>query len=149
MGIDLSRHLRKVFRTENDVRVREVIQGIEEIARATLPATGAPGAPGTVPLIPSAKDLTFVTVTTTSHTAGVEDVILVDDDTAGGDVTIDLQAVADTFKYPRVIKKLGTTGNVIIDGDGTETIDGALTATLTVQYEALMLIPDGSNWHII
>ncbi len=149
MGIDLQRHLRKVFRTESDVRVREVIQGIEAIARATLPATGAPGAPGTVPLIPSAKDLNVVTVITTSYAAGNEDVILVDDDTAGGAVTIDLLAVADTFKYPRWIKKLGTTGSVTIDGDGSETIEGVTTYVLTAQFESVCIIHDGSAWHVI
>lgn len=89
------------------------------------------------------------TVTTTSHTAADDGVILVDDDTATATVTVTLPAadVSDGLVYH--IKKLGTTANVIVDGSGSETIDGGTTATLTAQYESIMIISDGSNWHII
>jgi hypothetical protein len=79
----------------------------------------------------------------------LDDVILVDDDTAGAAVTITLPAVATAAKRRRNIKKLGTTAEVIIDGNSTETIDGAQTATLYVQYESVALISDGTEWHII
>jgi hypothetical protein len=95
-------------------------------------------------------DLTIVDVTTTSYTVlDLDDVILVDDDTAGAAVTITLPAVATAAKRRRNIKKLGTTAEVIIDGNSTETIDGAQTATLYVQYESVALISDGTEWHII
>jgi len=88
------------------------------------------------------------TVTTTTHTAADEHVILVDDDTAAAAVTVTLPlaATANTIYH---VKKLGTTANVIIDGNGSETIDGALTAVLTTQYESIMLISDGSAWHVL
>ena len=89
------------------------------------------------------------TVTTTSHTAAAANpIILVDDDAAGAPVTIALPPAA-TAKTTYHVKKLGTTSSVIVDGDGTETIDGALTATLTTRYESIMLVSDGSNWHVI
>jgi hypothetical protein len=88
------------------------------------------------------------TVITTSHTAAAEHVILVDDDTAAATVTITLPLVA-TAKTVYHIKKMGSTALVIIDGNGTETIDGALTATLTTQYESIMLVSDGIEWHVI
>ena len=46
------------------------------------------------------------------------------------------------------VKKINS-GAVTIDGNGTETIDGALTKSLAALYDALRLICDGSNWHII
>ena len=88
------------------------------------------------------------TVITTSYTAGAEHVILVDDDTAGGTVTIALPAVADGDTLYH-IKKLGSTALVVVDGDEAETIEGALTATLTTQYESIMLVSDGVSWHVI
>ncbi len=99
-------------------------------------------------IIALAKNLVITTVTTTSHTAATEDIILVDDDTAGSTVTVSLPAAADRSK-PYEIKKLGTTANVVIDGDGSETIDGNLTVTLAMQYLSLTLISDGSNWNLV
>lgn len=93
-------------------------------------------------------DANVTTVTGTSHTAGDEHVILVDDDTAGSAVTITLPtaATADTIYH---IKKLGSTANVIVDGNGAETIDGGTTATLTTQYESITIISDGSAWWVL
>jgi hypothetical protein len=48
------------------------------------------------------------------------------------------------------IKKVDSgAGGVVINGSGSETIDGDLTKTLTMQYECLTLQSDGTNWHII
>lgn len=93
--------------------------------------------------------VTTSTVTSTSATAVVDTVILVDDDTAGSTVTITLPAAASSENKQITIKKLGTTANVVIDGNASETIDGATTSTLTIQYESITVICDGSNWHII
>ena len=87
------------------------------------------------------------TVTGTSHTAANEYVILCDDDTAGTAVTVTLPAVADGLVYH--IKKLGSTANVIIDGNASETIDDGLTATLTTQYEAITIVSTATEWFII
>jgi hypothetical protein len=89
-------------------------------------------------------------VTATSYTVLAADAcLLVDDDTAGGAVTIALLAASTAGDgYSIEIKKLGTTANVILDGSGSETIDGATTATLTSQYEAVKLRCDGTSYHI-
>ena len=89
------------------------------------------------------------TVTTTTHTASTEDVILVDDDTAGAAVTITLSPAAkrDGVKYH--IKKLGTTGNVTVDANLAETIDGATTKVLSAQYASITIVCDGTSWHIL
>ncbi len=43
------------------------------------------------------------------------------------------------------IKNIGT-GVITIDGNASETIDGALTATLSDQYDEISLVTNGSNW---
>jgi len=46
-------------------------------------------------------------------------------------------------------KKTDATANVVtITRSGTETIDGAVSQTLTTQYAALTLVSDGANWFI-
>jgi hypothetical protein len=46
------------------------------------------------------------------------------------------------------IKNIGT-GQVTVDGAGSQTIDGDLTKIITERYVALELFSDGSNWYII
>jgi len=45
------------------------------------------------------------------------------------------------------IKNAGT-GSVLVATDGSEEIDEASTALLKVQYTAVDLISDGSNWQV-
>ncbi len=56
-------------------------------------------------------------------------------------------AVGNTGKY--TFKKMQAAGSIIIDGSGSETIDGGLTATLTDQYQAITLVSNNANWMII
>ena len=91
----------------------------------------------------------IVVVKTTSFTVGNEDYILVDDDAAGDDVTINLPPAENHESELKQIKKLGSTGDVVLDGDGTQTIDGFQTQSITAQYNSLSLMSDGSNWNIL
>ena len=86
---------------------------------------------------------------TANYTAAATDyTILVTCSSAN--VTITLPAASGCSGRIYNIKKLDATGyNVIIDGNSAETLDGALTKTLTAQYETLTIQCDGSNWHII
>ena len=88
------------------------------------------------------------TVTTTSHTAGDANIILVDDDTAGSAVTVTLLAAASGNQIYQ-IKKLGTTASVTVDGNGAETIDGAANAVISTQYESITVVSDGTQWWIL
>jgi hypothetical protein len=72
---------------------------------------------------------------------------LIDDDTIGAAATVNLPAAAGGGLI--TIKKIGSTANVTIDGNGAETIDGTTTIILTSQYESVSLVSDGSNWFII
>ena len=90
-------------------------------------------------------------VATTAYTALITDsVILVDDDTAAATVTITLPAAAtagDGFEL--IIFKKGSTADIIIEGDGSETINGELNVTLIAKYESIKIITDGTEWFII
>ena len=78
--------------------------------------------------------------------AGV-DVVLVD--ASGGNRVITLPAVALSNKRVIRIKKTDSSANLVtVDGNASDTIDGALTKILGFQYQALTLICDGVTWHI-
>lgn len=69
---------------------------------------------------------------------------------SGGAFTITLPAASGVLGIIYHIKKTDSSGNAVtVDGNGSETIDGATTASLTAQYESIMIVCDGSNWHII
>ena len=73
--------------------------------------------------------------------------VMADDDTAAGIVTIDLPAGSTDAML--IIKKIGSSFDVIIDGDAGETIDGLLTFTLTAKYAALTVLWNGTEWSIV
>lgn len=72
-------------------------------------------------------------------------------DATSGTLTVTLLAAAtagDGFQI--AIKKIDSSANtVIIDGNSSETIDGAATLTLSTQYDVAIITCDGSNWHVI
>lgn len=90
------------------------------------------------------------TVTSTTYTALVTaPVVLVDDDTAGSTVTISLPPASSATGRSFFVKKLGNTANVIIDPDGSETIDGASTFSLIAQHESVQAYSNGTFWSIL
>lgn len=76
---------------------------------------------------------------------------LVTVDATSGSVTIALLAAAtagDGFMV--AIKKIDSSANtVVIDGNSSETIDGATTVTLSNQNEVAILISNGTSWYVI
>jgi hypothetical protein len=70
-------------------------------------------------------------------------------DASGGAITITLPAAANVTNRHYWIKKIDSSGNsVTVDGNGAETIDGSATAILSVQYDAIHIVCDGTGWHI-
>lgn len=98
---------------------------------------------------PSATLTTTVSTKTTTYTSTTADDVLLADG-AGGSFTITLHA-ASTWTKPLTIKKIntGTTNNITIDGNASETIDGAATRVITQQYESVTLVSNGSNIFVI
>lgn len=84
-----------------------------------------------------------------NYTATVDDFTLLVD-ASGGSKTITLPAASGNTGKIYVIKKTDSSGNTVtIDGDGSETIDGATTKVISTQYVSFMIQCDGSNWWII
>lgn len=70
--------------------------------------------------------------------------------TGGGGITLVLPAAAANSGRRITFKKVDAGAGVLtIDGASSETIDGALTAALGVQYGFMTVQSDGSNWHIV
>jgi hypothetical protein len=95
----------------------------------------------------SVANYTVVVETTTSRSAVAFEAVMCDDDTAGAIQTIDLPAGSANAQL--IIKKIGSSFDVIIDGDSAETIDGQLTFTLTAQYSSLTVLWNGTEWSIV
>jgi len=91
------------------------------------------------------------TVDSTPYTITAEDrILLIDDDTVGGDVTINIPSAATLLDgWSITIKKLGSTGDIILDPNGSETIDGDTTRTVRQKLESTCLVSDGSNWQVM
>ncbi|MCB0428687.1 MAG: hypothetical protein H6585_08360 [Flavobacteriales bacterium] len=67
-----------------------------------------------------------------------------------GPITVTLPAAASNTGRIYYIKKTdGTPNTITIDGNGAETIDGATTLVLYVQYDAVRIYCNGSNWYIL
>ena len=99
----------------------------------------------------SVREASTTLVTTTTYTVlATDNVVLVDDDTAGSDVTINIPS-ASTFGdgWTFTIKKLGTTADIILTPDGVETIDLNASRTMRQQLEATSLCSDGTNWKVL
>lgn len=92
---------------------------------------------------------TTTAVSSTNYTALITDhSIFVT--TGAVDRTITLPTVATSAGLILNIKKIDSgAGNVIVDGNGGETIDDATTQTIVAQYDVITVQCDGSEWWIL
>lgn len=81
-------------------------------------------------------------------TTADEDDCVIDVTAGAGGVTITLPAVASTRvgKFYIIRNADGGAGNVTVDGDGSETINGVTTKSITSQYEGLLVVNTGAAW---
>lgn len=85
---------------------------------------------------------------TTSTTANKKTIICVD--ATAGAITITLPKVVASDKLTYYIKKIDVSANAVtVDGDGSETIDGATTQSLPNQWDYLVVACTGSVWYLI
>lgn len=90
-----------------------------------------------------------ITAKTTTYTADPADDVITCS-TSGGAWTLTLPAAASNTGKTFYIKKTSSDVTALtIDGNASETIDGATTTTLNTQYEAILIQCDGSNWHVL
>ncbi len=90
-----------------------------------------------------------ITSKTTAYTATESDGTILCDTTSAG-FTVTLPAASGKAGMMLYIKKISSDGNTLtVDGNASETIDGATTLTTTTQYDGWQIHCDGSNWHIV
>lgn len=76
---------------------------------------------------------------------------LINVDTSGGNVTLALPALAGVAQNVpfSFVKAVSGSNNLVIDPNGSETIEGASTYTLTALYSRIDVYSDGSQWRVI
>lgn len=85
------------------------------------------------------------TNTTLNH---VHDIVTMD--ATGGNRTLTLRPAARMKDTVYFVKKIDSSGNTVtIDGNSTETIDGAETKVLSNQWEVTQIISDGTRWYVL
>lgn len=85
-----------------------------------------------------------------SNTTITNDYYMVNVNASSGAVTITLPTAVNIAGQVFVVRKSDSSSNaVIIDGNGSETINGNATVSLTVQYTSYMIMSDGAGWMII
>lgn len=87
-------------------------------------------------------------ISTTGSVAADDYALFVD--ASGGAVTVNLPAVASNSGRVINVKKVDSSGNAVtLDGNASETIDGATTLAISTQYQSYTVHCDGSAWWII
>lgn len=69
-------------------------------------------------------------------------------DASSGDITINLPTAVGWLGFQYTVKHSGSGNSVIIDPNGSQTIDGSTTLTL-VPKQAVTIMSDGANWHVM
>lgn len=70
-------------------------------------------------------------------------------DAGVGGITVTLPAVAGTIDQMIIVKKTAGVGNVTVEGNGAEVIDGALNKIIATQYSTTIFLSDGVVWHVL
>jgi hypothetical protein len=85
---------------------------------------------------------------TATYTATQDDKVILCDASGGGFV-ITLPTAVGILNKIFFIKNTGATGSVVVDGDGSETIDGEANSVLGSQFEFIGIVSDNANWQTI
>lgn len=83
-----------------------------------------------------------------TYTATQDDKVILGD-ASGGNFTITLPTAVGILNKVFFIKNTAATGTVTVDGNGSETIDGATTKALASQFEFIGIVSDNANWQTI
>jgi hypothetical protein len=82
---------------------------------------------------------------TGAYTATFNDYVI---DCTSGTFTVTLPTSSSQAGRILIIKNSGA-GTITVDGNASETIDGATTVTMAVQYGTIQIMSDGTNWKTI
>lgn len=86
---------------------------------------------------------------TANYTIGADDDVILCD-SSGGTFTLTLPAISGIAGRVITVKKTDSSAvEVVVDANGSETIDGAADVRLYNQYESVRLVATSSEWSII
>ena len=111
-----------------------------DVSEVDLTAVGGGGGGG------SGDNLSVTQPKTGNYTAANWEFVLVNLAGASGDVTVTLPAASADKQVAIKINSLAMGREVIVDGNGSETIDGLTTRIMNTDYESMHLISDGNAW---
>lgn len=135
-----------------DPQVAELFRYTFDLIHSRLPVDGAaPAAAAATPAAAAAAGLAVVEITSANTPYPADPaqntVILVD--ATGGAIQVDLPALADVPGRVYHVKKTDASANAVtVAGASGDTIDGAATAVILIQYESLMVVAGPSEWGI-
>lgn len=93
-------------------------------------------------------DLRALFSETATFTVGHQGTYLVD--ATSGAVTVNLPAASSSEGWVVVVKKIAGGGTAVtVDGNGSETIDGSTTKTLSSNWDFVRLVCNGTAWFIV
>jgi hypothetical protein len=96
----------------------------------------------------ASSDIAIQSVSTNTSISGAAKLVKVD--ATSGNITITLPQASTVPGRIYRIKKMDSSANtVLIDGDGSELIDGVADFTIYDQYYCLSVVSDGTGWNII
>lgn len=98
----------------------------------------------------SSGDDTYATATKTSnYTVGATDTVIFAD-ASSGNVTITLPLASGLSGYKFFVKRIDSSSNTCsVARTSSDTIDGATSISLDLQYTCITVVSNGSNWFII
>lgn len=90
------------------------------------------------------EDSNTIRLVTSADSATTNDNVIL----CQGEFTLSLPAVSECIGLELSIKNTST-GTITVDADESEEIDGSTTYVLDSQYESVIIISDGTKWHIL
>lgn len=122
---------------------------LSDITTATTRTVTIPDKNGTMAMTDDVNPATTAKTAAYTVVAGDKNkTILCDASSAAFTVTLPAAATAGGGFEVSVKKTDSSVNAVTIDGNASETIDGATTLVVSQQYDSYTLVCDGSNWHV-
>lgn len=86
-----------------------------------------------------------VTAISTAYTATAADGVIIESGSSGS-VTVTLPPASTSNGMMLTVMRTSASNSVVVDGNASETINGAATKTITTQYGCVHIYCDGTQW---
>lgn len=131
-------------------QTQTAVSGITELTASKINSTSIAANTGEFTSITgtlSGLATNVVTISTNTSVSSVNHFVLVDASGASKIITLPDASSVPNREY--AFKKIDSTSNIVtISGSNGQTLDGDLFKQITTQYEAFMVVSNGSNWFV-